>query len=233
MQQDQLRVIATQSALFSRLSDEETTLLLAASTLRQVQQGKLLFHQGDPPDLLFLVVSGMVRMSQINADGIQITLRIMKSGDVLGCVAVLKQFPYPATATVLNDTTVLSWRTPVFLELTNRHSTIADNVLSIVGDRARDMVQRIAEMTSKRIEQRIAVSLLRLSDQAGIKTDQGIHIEFPVTRADLAEMSGLTYFTISRTLSGWQKQGLLKSGRHRMTILDLGRLAEIADPHVT
>jgi len=50
-----------------------------------------------------------------------------------------------------------------------------------------------------------------------------------VTRGDLAEMAGLTYFTVSRMLSLWQKQGLVKSCRQRMTVLDPDRLAEIAE----
>ncbi|NEW94539.1 Crp/Fnr family transcriptional regulator, partial [Rhodopseudomonas sp. BR0M22] len=109
---------------------------------------------------------------------------------------------------------------------------LADNVVCIAGDRTREMLNRATEMTGKCIAQRIAASLLRLSAQAGVRTPAGIHIESPVTRIDLASMAGLTYFTVSRTLSAWQKQGLVKSGRHRLTILDVSRLSEIAEPRI-
>lgn len=233
MDQGRLRGIVVQSALFARLSDEEIATLLTSSTVRQITPGRTLFHQGFQPEQLIQMVSGLVRMTQINAEGFQTTLRIMRAGDVLGCVAALQSFPYPATATALNDVTILTWRASTFVELTNRYLAISENVRIIVGDRMHDMVQRVGEMTGRRVEKRIAASLLRLSTQAGVKTDAGIHIEFPVTRTDLAEMAGLTYFTVSRMLSVWQKQGLVKCGRQRMTILDAARLSEIAEPHVT
>ena len=229
MEQEALRATAIQGALFSGLPDEIASLLLSAATIRQSSKDSVLFHQGDAPDQLLQVVSGLVRMTQISAEGTQTTLRIMRSGDLLGCVAVLQQFPYPATATAVEDTIVLSWRTAQFLGLIKQHQAIMDNTLRIVGARTKDMVQRISDMSGKSVERRIAAALLRLATQAGTTSEGGIQIQFPITRDDLAEMAGLTYFTVSRTLSLWQKQGLVSGGRQRMTILDAHRLAEIAD----
>jgi CRP-like cAMP-binding protein len=229
MEQDSVHAIAIRGALFSGLSDELASLLLAAAAVRQSQPSTALFHQGDAPDQLLQVVGGLVRMTQISAEGTQTTLRIMRSGDLLGCVAVLQQFPYPATATAMEDTIVLSWRSATLLDLIGKHAPIMDNILRIVGARTKDMVQRVGDMSGKNVERRVAAALLRLAAQAGTKTAGGTTILFPVTRDDLAEMAGLTYFTISRTLSAWQRQGLVSSGRQRMTVLDPDRLAEIAD----
>ncbi|ABD07846.1 transcriptional regulator, Crp/Fnr family [Rhodopseudomonas palustris HaA2] len=217
------------SALFSHLSDAEAALLLRTSTVRQIQPGNALFHQGDAPETLFQIVEGLVRVTQINTEGEQITLRIMGPGD-LCCVAAIRQQSYPATATALKDTTVLAWRGCTFIDMANQHPAIANNVLAIVGNRAHEMLQRATEMTGKCVSQRIAACLLRLSVQAGVTTRDGVHIEAPVTRTDLASMAGLTYFTVSRILSAWQKQGLVKSGRQRLTILNMPRIAEIAGP---
>jgi CRP-like cAMP-binding protein len=229
VEQETLRSSAIRSALFSGLSDELVTLLLAAATVRQAQRDTVLFHQGDAPDQLLQIVGGLVRMTQINAEGAQTTLQLMRAGDLPGCVAVVQQFPYPATATALDDTTILSWRSPQFLALMRRHQTIMANTLGIVGARAKYMVQRANDLSGKSVERRVAAALLRLAAQAGTKMEDNIQIRFPVTRDDLAEMAGLTYFTISRTLSLWQKQGLVSGGRQRMTILDARRLMEIAD----
>ena len=229
MDQDALRAAARAGALFADLPENVASTLLDAATIRQVAPDTALFHQGDAPMHLLQIVSGLVRLAQINPDGLQTTLRIMRPGDLLGCVAVFQQFPYPATATALDDTLVLCWRSGQFLELMGRHPGIVNNALRVVGMRARDMVQRVVEMSGRRVEQRVAAALLRLAGQAGMPTDDGICIEYPVTRDDLAEMAGLTYFTISRALSKWQKKGVLKSGRQRMTILDRERLAHIAE----
>lgn len=229
IEHETVRATATQGALFSGLPENLVGQLFAAAMFRQAQKDAVLFHQGDAPEQLLQVVSGLVRMTQINAEGVQNTLRLMRSGELLGCVAVIQQFPYPATATAVEDSIVLSWRATQFLGLLKQHQPIMDNTLAIVGARTRDMVQRVGDMSGKNVERRIAAALLRLADQAGTKSDDGIQIQFPVTRDDLAEMAGLTYFTISRTLSVWQKQKLISSGRQRMTILDRKRLAAIAD----
>jgi CRP-like cAMP-binding protein len=110
-----------------------------------------------------------------------------------------------------------------------KHQAIMDNMLTIIGTRAKYMAQRVSDLSGRNVERRVAAALIRLAAQVGTQTQDGIQIRFPVTRDDLAEMAGLTYFTISRTLSGWHRQGLVSSGRQRMTILDPQRLAEIAD----
>lgn len=227
--QEAIRATAIQGALFSGLSEDIACQLFAAAAVRQVRMDSVLFHQGDAPSQMLQVVSGLVRMTQINGEGVQTTLRLMRSGELVGCVAVIQQFPYPATATAAENSVVLSWRAPQFLGLLKQHQTIMDNALAIVGTRTRDMIQRAGDMSGRNAERRIAAALLRLADQAGTESNVGIDIQFPVTRDDLAEMAGLTYFTVSRTLSVWQKQGLVSSGRRRMTVLDRTRIAAIAD----
>lgn len=229
LDQEAVHAAATQGALFQGLSDELITLLLSAATVRQSGAGAAFFHQGDAPEQLLQVISGLVRMTQISAEGTQTTLRIMRSGDLVGCVAVLQQFPYPATATALEDATVLAWRSGQFLGLLKEHQAIMDNTLRIVGTRTKDMVQRLGDMTGKSVERRTAAALLRLAAQAGTRVEDGIQIQSPITRDDLAAMAGLTYFTVSRTLSLWQKQGFVRSGRQRITVLDPNRIAQIAD----
>lgn len=224
-----LRATAIKSALFQDLPDELVSLLLSSASARQVDANCRLFHQGDAPEQLLQVVSGLVRMTQISADGTQTTLRIMRTGDLLGCVAVLQQFPYPATATAIEEAVVLTWKADQFLAMLQQHPAIMKNALGIVSTRTRDMVQRIAEMSDKNVERRIATALLHIAAQAGTAGEDGIQIQFPVTRDDLAEMAGLTYFTVSRTLSLWQKQGVVRNGRQRMMVLNPKRLAEIAD----
>ncbi|MER2268902.1 Crp/Fnr family transcriptional regulator [Methylobacterium oxalidis] len=50
----------------------------------------------------------------------------------------------------------------------------------------------------------------------------------PVTRKDIAEMTGVTYFTVSRVLSGWQKRGIVRLGRTRIVLVEERRLVQIS-----
>lgn len=224
----ELQQTASDSLLFADLTEDVTAALLESASSRQIQKGAIAFHQGDPPDHLLQIARGLVKVTQIDQQGAQTTLRILGVGELIGCVAVFQQIPYPATATAIEDTTVLAWGAAHFFELMGRYPILTENALRIVGNRAKEMVERVVSMTGKRVEQRIAAALLRLAEQAGTKVDDGVQIEFPVTRDDLAEMAGVTYFTISRALSGWQKLGLVRNGRQRVILLAPDKLARIA-----
>jgi len=65
--------------------------------------------------------------------------------------------------------------------------------------------------------------------QAGKKTEEGILIDFPISRQDIAEMTGTTLHTVSRLLSAWEDHGLVKSGRQKVTVVEPHRLLLIAE----
>lgn len=106
---------------------------------------------------------------------------------------------------------------------------IALNALNHVATRIQDLQGRVRELTTERTEQRIARALMRLMDQAGEPTEQGIKITMPLSRQDIAELTGTTLYTVSRTLSRWERDGLVESGRERIMIRSPHRLAKIAD----
>ena len=76
--------------------------------------------------------------------------------------------------------------------------------------------------------QRIARSLLRLVRQCGERTTGGLLIPYPITRQELAELSGTTLYTASRTLAGWAADGLLEADGRRILVRDLSRLEALA-----
>jgi CRP-like cAMP-binding protein len=65
-------------------------------------------------------------------------------------------------------------------------------------------------------------------NQSGRQTEDGIEIVFPVTRADIAEMTGTTLHTVSRLLSAWEREGIVKSARRRVTVSAPHRLVVLS-----
>jgi len=110
-----------------------------------------------------------------------------------------------------------------------RHPQMLMNALQYVGAQLRDTQIRLQETMTERFEQRIAHTLLRLIGQAGRKTEEGIEINFPISRQDIAEITGSRLYTISRTLSKWQHEGIVKSGRRHIIIIAPHRLVMIAE----
>jgi CRP-like cAMP-binding protein len=60
-------------------------------------------------------------------------------------------------------------------------------------------------------------------------TRSGIQIDIPVSRQNIAEYSGTTLYTVSRTLSAWEKKGWIKSRREQITITDPHQLVLFAE----
>jgi CRP-like cAMP-binding protein len=84
-------------------------------------------------------------------------------------------------------------------------------------------------MSSEQVEQRIAHVLLRLAKQAGRKTAAGVEIDFPISRQDVAEMTGTTLHTVSRILSAWEQRGLVEGGRQRIVLRNPHALFGLAE----
>src|SRR3546814_6571762 len=73
-----------------------------------------------------------------------------------------------------------------------RHSRIAINMVAIVGKRLGDAQERLRELATQSADRRIARTLLRLLDQAGCRTGDGLRIDFPLRRKDIADIAGTT-----------------------------------------
>jgi len=84
-------------------------------------------------------------------------------------------------------------------------------------------------MSTEQVEQRVAHVLLRLANQTGKKTAEGVLIDFPISRQDIAEMTGTTLHTVSRLLSAWEAKGLVRSGRQKVTVVEPHKLFVLAE----
>jgi CRP-like cAMP-binding protein len=123
----------------------------------------------------------------------------------------------------------LQWPARVAKELLHKHPEIALNAFRIVERRLREMECRLRELSNEAVDQRIAHALLRLVRKVGRQVAHGVEVPFPLSRQDLADMSGTTLHTVSRTLGVWESQGLVKRGRRRVTIVEASSLAAIAE----
>jgi CRP/FNR family transcriptional regulator, nitrogen oxide reductase regulator len=110
-----------------------------------------------------------------------------------------------------------------------RYPSLASSALQTVGSPLQDTQARVIEISNERVEQRVAHTLLRLAKQAGRKVENGIEIDFPISRQNVAEMTGTTLHTVSRILSAWESKGLVQGGRQRIVLCDPDRLHVLAE----
>lgn len=146
--------------------------------------------------------------------------RYISAGEFTAAVAVLKNWNYPVTAESVEKTDVTVWDKPTMLQVMHQYPDIAINLLGIILERIDDVQNRYLEVCTEHVDQRIARSLLRIMRRAGSKTRSGIQIDIPLSRQNIADYSGTTLYTVSRTLSAWEKNGWIKSGREQIVVTD-------------
>jgi CRP-like cAMP-binding protein len=213
--------------LFGGLDAEALDAAAATATSRAVRAGQTIFLQDSEPTHLYLVAAGRVKIAQVNGDGVPLTIRFMEPGEVPGCVAIFRRIPFPANATAVVDSRILAWSSARVREMLERHPRFAANAVEVVGTNTQEMLHRMREFALEPVERRIARALLRLSGQAGRRVAAGVEIDFPLSRQDIAEMTGTTLYTVSRTLRDWERRGLVQSGRRRIVVCDAARLGEL------
>ncbi len=221
--------VVANSVLFRGLPPDAVLDIAVAGALKRVPKGAMVFEQGARADHLFVLLQGRVKAVQSTPDGQQVIARYLSPGDPFGCVVFMADGTYPVSTSAEIDSLVTSWGSALMVRLALQYPQIAMNALQYVGKQLRDTQTRLQEAMTEHAEQRIAHALLRLAGQSGRKTVNGVEIDFPISRQDIAEIAGSRLFTVSRTLSKWQLGGIIKSGRRRIMITAPHRLVMIAE----
>ena len=215
--------------LFRAVPDKDLDTVLAIARPMRLIAGDTVFQQGQPADQFFVLLHGHLKVMQTTAEGEQVMVRYVIPGEVFGIAKAMQRPAYPATCVAVEESVVLGWPSSQWDHFMTGNLQFAANALQAVGQRLQDAHSRIKELSTEEVEQRVARCILRLIDSSGEETEQGIAVNFPITRQDIAEMTGTTLHTVSRLLSAWKDRGLVITGRKRVIVCkvdDLIRLAE-------
>ena len=216
-------------ALFSRLDQPALRSVSDAARIRETKAGVSFFREGDPAESFFIVQSGSVKLTQVTPEGHQVVLRLIGAGDPFGGVAAFGGGAYPVSAEAVTDVTALEWPGPVMASLMETYPKLAINAVRFVAARLHELQVQYRQLATEKVERRVARALLRLGEQAGRRTEAGILIDLPLSREDIAQMTGTTLYTVSRIISRFEADGLVEAGRQHIVIRDPQALTSIAD----
>ncbi len=216
-------------ALFTGLDATGLTDVLSNARLRHVAAGGFYFHENDPATHLYVLTEGRLKITQLTPEGHQVIHMLLTGGQPFGGVAALGEGTYPVTAEAVENCVALCWDAQTMTRLMRKYPDIAINTARFLARRFHELQVQHRQLMTERVERRVARALLKLAEHAGRKAPGGVEIDFPLSRQDLAEMTGTTLFTVSRLLSGWDEKGLIRAERQRVTVLKPAALQTIAD----
>ena len=216
------------STIFRRLSVEDRQRLSAVASVREYDKGQALFTEGDASDFLFTVVTGRVKVYKMTARGSDVILEIFGPGDPVGAVAVYEGRAYPASAMALERTTCLLVPRQAYFGLLEAHPTMVRGLLLGLSHRLMELTNRVTELSGGRMEARFARLFLKLAEDVGQPSRDGIFINMPLSRQELADMTGTTIETAIRIMSRWGKQDLVRTEHQGFTIRDRAALETLS-----
>lgn len=205
---------------FAGLDGSDLDVILSRARSSRFPKDSEVFGQEEEAASFFLLLSGHIRVVRTSQEGHQVIARYITEGELFGIAIAMGRTTYPASALAAVDCVVLAWPNSAWAELQSRFPAFGASAYRTIGSRLQETQAQVMEMSTQQVEQRIAHALLRIVSQSGRKTSQGIEIDFPITRQDIAEMTGTTLHTVSRLLSAWEDQGIVRSGRQKVTVTD-------------
>ena len=213
---------------FRRLSPALRQRVAAVARITSYHRDQLIFAEGDPSDAFMVIVSGRVKVFKATPAGKEIILEIFGSGDPLGAVAVYEGAPFFASALALEPVEILRIEQPAFFALLEQDPALVRGLLSGLTIRLAELTRRLAELTGGRVETRFARLFLKLCDQIGRAERGGTFVPMPLSRQELADLTGTTIETAIRIMSRWHKDDVLHTEKDGFVLINREALDEAA-----
>jgi CRP-like cAMP-binding protein len=216
-----LASVLHKTALLSSLSPSELQMLAARTVRKLFSTGELLFSEGEPCSGLHIIARGKVRIFKTSVSGREQVLAVNGPGESVAELPVFDGGPYPASAVAIEDTELAFISRRDFNAYCLEHPEVALKVLVVVGARLRRLVGIIEELSFTTIRQRLIAALVKLAQNEGKQTAQGIEFHLPASHQELANQLGTVRELISRNLMRLQAEGLLDVDARKIVVKDM------------
>lgn len=208
---------------------EDTSLLNYLTPIGrklELPAGATLFEKGDPADALFALRDGLLEVSTVSEEGRKLSLNVLLPGAVFGEFSVFEGGVRSASVAAVDPCQVLRVERPVLLQAMRDNADLAIAMVKLAVSRTGWISEQLEAQAFQPLSVRLARRIIYLQDSLG--HDQALAL----SQGDLAAHVGATRETVSRLVNLWERQGLLKLGRGRLTVLETARLRRLAATEV-
>ncbi len=217
----QLEVYLGQVPIFTGLSSVSLHTLACSSKIIQVEKGELIFIQSDPSEKCYIVRSGQVSILLESADGREMVINEMRTGDLFGEVGLLTDHTRSTSAVARTDCELLEISSRTFLAIIDAEPLLARRLLEITANRLRNSSAREGALAFLDAQARLARLLLQLDKE---EPEKGY---ITISQGELAQRTGLTRQTVAKALGRWRRSGWLITGRGHILLLKRARFSQL------
>lgn len=202
--------------------------LLNAIPTELIEENTALYQQGNSPVEWSLIRHGKMEVAKQAPDGSKSILEILGPGEPVGLMAVINNFDYPATVKALEDTIVYRITADLTPDIEEQASGWWSETIGTAAKRITDLADRLESINTQEIAERLGQQLCKMAEEHGELKDGSIKIDMKLTRQMLADMIGCRVESAIRTMSKWEKKGIIQTNESLVTIKQPGKLYSMA-----
>lgn len=206
--------------IFSDLSDSELDNIKTLCQTRKYPKNSMIILEEEMGDVVFIVMSGTVKITRVNDEGKEVILAMLGSGEVFGEMAILDGESRSANALAQENCEVITINREEFLNIIKTNNKVALNLMTEFAVRLRKSDQQIEALSLDDAEHRIGVSILNLAEEMGVIRKGAVTVENLPYQQDIANMAGTSRETVSRVMKIFEDRGLITKTGHKLSIPD-------------
>lgn len=220
-----------QVPLCAHLSDQELIAFSQVLKLREYSKGQMVFQQGDPGSMLSIILNGKVRVFRLTPSGLETTLTILGTGDLIGEFAAIDQQPRSASARAMGKCAMLQMSAETFFGYVREQPNLALGLMHVLVSKLRWTAAYAETIARYDAAGRLLHILLLFNERFGEEQQPGHRylLDLGLNQTDLASLVGVRREWVNRILQYWSKTRLIEYEGGRLIILDLPRVKQERD----
>ena len=205
--------------LFGQLSSAEMEALANLSRMERIAKRQTVYLPGDPAETVFVIKEGRVKISRLSPDGKEITLAILKEGELFGELSLVETGQREEIAEALAETVLCVIKKEDFEGLLKQKAGLALSVTKLIGFRRRELESKLEELAFRDVPARLANLLIKLARDFGGQDQKGTRISLKLTHRDIGNLVGASRETITLALNDFKRMGLIDFDRRNIIVL--------------
>jgi CRP-like cAMP-binding protein len=204
---------------FAGLGPVELDSIRKLAFEKTVGRGEIVLLEGDPPQALFFVASGAIKVFKTSAEGKEQILNIVRPGESFNDVPIFDDGPNLASAQAMGPVVLYGLRKADLRVIQERYPQVAANIIRVLAEQVRKLVSLVEDLSFRHVISRVAKILLeQASDSTGPKPR--------LTQQEIAAMAGTAREVVGRSLKALEEEGAIRLERHRIVVTDRDALQQ-------
>ncbi|MBI2851690.1 MAG: Crp/Fnr family transcriptional regulator [Chloroflexi bacterium] len=207
---------------FAELKPDEIAAIGAQVFERSAGRGEMVLLEGDPAEVMYFLVSGVVKVFKTSVEGKEQILNILRPGDSFNDVSVFDDGVNLASAQSMTPVELYGLRKNDIKTILNKHPQIALNIIRVLAGRVRQLAALVEDLSFRHVTSRVAKILLEYAADDWVSRPR-------LTQQEMASMAGTAREVVARSLKVLEDEGLIKFDHHRIIINNKEELARMAE----